>query len=139
MIDEERLQEVWITTQDGIRWPIIAEVHDGLAIHHTPLIYPDGVDFLTTKSWTITHVQSGISFGNYPNEERARKALAKYLAVKLDGIGLGAMPGCELCANALVIAPLVRSRMSSDELLRKASFAAEVLACTPKPEEEPAP
>lgn len=137
MIDEERLQEVWITGSDGKRWPIIAEVHDGLAIHHEALIYDDGVNFLTSKRWTITHVQSGVALGTCKNEERARKALVKCLAVRWHGLALGELPGCEICANALAIAALLKSRLSHDEILQRASFAAGLLACTPK--EEPTP
>lgn len=135
MIDEERLQEVWITDNKGRRWPIIAEIYDGLAIHHEALIYDDGVNFLTSKQWTITHVQSGVALSTCENEEQARKRLAKCLVVRWHGLALGELPICEICANALAIAALVKIRLSYDEILQRASFAAELLACTPKSEE----
>ena len=136
MVNEELLREVVIIDSGGRRWPIIAEVRNGLALHHKVLISCNGVDFLTSKEWTITHVQSGVALCSYPNEQRARGQFAQVSEIRYHGILFGDLPGCELCANVLAICTLLKSRTGAERLLNNAAVIADALACA-RPEEAP--
>ncbi len=127
-MSEESLQEIEIVDTGGNRWPIVAEVRNGLAIHHRVLINWRGVDFLTAKEWVITHVNSGGVIAVFPSENRARAQFMKAGELRLDDTLLGDLSGCEICANVLEIARLLNNQTAPERLLENAAICADLLA-----------
>lgn len=116
-----------IILEDGTRRQVDADVEDGLAIH--PDIY---------VGYSITHVLSGGRVGKAKTMAGAKRFREILLSIRVGGLSLGQLPGCEICANALALHHEIVERLpfQSDHLvhdehhvLRVVERAADVFGC----------
>ncbi len=115
-------QFIAIALTNGAKvYGIEADVAEGIAIH-TGVI---------DDAWVVTHVQSGAAFGRFSSLALAKRFRAHLLTLRINDQPLGALPGCELCANALFLEAsfaAFRSRPRTDsEILATAAKAADLL------------
>lgn len=119
------IQKIYVTHIDGTKSKVWAVVQDGIAVH--PACH--AVDNLLNP-YAVTHVQSGGLIKCCNGKSRALEFAAKCVATQIHGVSLGSMSGCEVCANALLIAPLLGARTDDPTgILNTAAHAADVLAC----------
>ncbi len=123
------IQKIAITGIDGVKEKVWATVQDGIAIHRAYGKDPEGRP-IVCPTYAVTHVESGGLFRHFKDKASAKAYAAKVLAIRYHGISIGSMSGCEICANALALAPLLGSTAGPERTLELASNAAEILACS---------
>lgn len=88
-------QMITVLDQDGEPYAgIEADVKQGIAIH------PDAFG---GNYYSVTHVKSGGRFKRAGTKSEAKAFRSRLLKIEIGGVRLGDMPGCEICANALLI------------------------------------
>lgn len=108
-------QIITILNQDGEPYSgIEADVKQGIAIHK---------DVFGGNYYSVTHVKSGGRFKRSMSKTNAKAFCDKLLAIEIGGVRLGDMSGCEICANALLIAERINLTVDMDAV----NNAAEIL------------
>ena len=112
-------QIITILNEFGEEFPgIEADVKAGIAIHR---------DVFGGDYYSVTHVKSGGRFKKSTSKTDAKAFRSRLLKIEIGGVRLGDMPGCEICANALLIAGQLELSCNMDVV----NSAAEIL-CKPK-------
>ncbi len=91
-----------------------ADVIHGIAVH---------LDAFGGNFYSITHVKSGARFKRSTTRSDALAMRRRLNSIQIGGVRLGNLPGCELCANAMLITELAQINLDQEET----NHAAEIL------------
>ena len=106
-------ETITIVDWQRIPYQVDADVSKGVAIHPEP----------NGNGWAVTHVLSGVAFQFCPSESSAEALRERLLYISINGVGVGQMQICELCA----IAPIVAAAVGESTTLERVGAIAEIM------------